>query len=385
MGCSPMRNKLKIMQIEEENVLWIEPDLETDENMKNNNDLKNISNSLNFQSFKQVDKAIEHLKSIKFQETYIIIRDKIFSELIKYFKENLELIYVIPKIIIFSTDKKNFIENNKEFQNEENKFFQNGGIKTDFNEIKNIISSIKIKEIPEIKERKIHNLIVELTFEYIDTKEKLMLPLMFKALIEKTSYNIMQKYTLDLYNKYGKNHYQLKSLFEPIKNSLNIPVQLLSKYYAKLYTAETDFYKKINEDLRQNKTENYLPFIKILYEGVKLKSLPLADCNKLYRGSLINNKEIEKIKKYLNNKKKDLPAAIVFSKPFLSFSKDLNVAIYYLNRQKEKENLSKVLFILEKDDNIDYNLATHCDLEDIFFIKRKKSYFFLFQLLKSKI
>ena len=30
---------------------------------------------------------------------------------------------------------------------------------------------------------------------------------MFKALIEKTSYNIMQKYTLDLYNKYGKNHY----------------------------------------------------------------------------------------------------------------------------------------------------------------------------------
>ena len=105
MGCSSMRNNPKKMQIEE-NVLWIEPDLETDENMKNNNDLKNISNSLYFQSFKQVDKTIEHLKSIKFQETYIIIRDKIFSELIKYFKEILELIYVIPKIIIFSTDKK---------------------------------------------------------------------------------------------------------------------------------------------------------------------------------------------------------------------------------------------------------------------------------------
>ena len=105
MGCSSMINKQKKIEMEE-NVIWIEPDLETYENMKNNNDLKNISNSLNFQSFKQVDKAIEHLKSIKFQETYIIIRDKIFSELIKYFKENLELIYVIPKIIIFSTDKK---------------------------------------------------------------------------------------------------------------------------------------------------------------------------------------------------------------------------------------------------------------------------------------
>ena len=128
MGCSSMRNNPKKMQIEE-NVLWIEPDLETDENMKNNRDLKNISNYLNFQSFKQVKEAIDHLKSIKFQETYIIIRDKIFSELIKYFKENLDFMYIIPKIIIFSKDKKNFIKNNKDFKNEDNKFYQDGELK----------------------------------------------------------------------------------------------------------------------------------------------------------------------------------------------------------------------------------------------------------------
>ena len=371
-----MINKPQKIQIEE-NVLWIEPDLETEENIKNNNDLKAISNSLNFQSFKNVDEAIDHLKSIKFQETYIIIRDKIFSELIKYFKENLDFMYIIPKIIIFSKDKKNFIKNNKDFKNEDNKFYQDGGIETDFNEIKNIISSIKIREIiPKTKERKLQDLIVEFTFEYIDSKEKLMLPLMFKSLIEKTSYNNMQKYTLDLYTKYGKNHYQLKNLFESLKNTPKIPFQLLSKYCAKLYTAETDFYKNINKDLIQNKTENYLPFIKILYEGAKLKSLPLAGCNKLYRGSLINNIEIEKIKKYLNNKKDDLPAVIVFSKPFLSFSKDLYVAKCFLSGKKEQENLSKILFILEKDDNIDYNLATHCDLENISFYKDEKEVLF---------
>ena len=81
-------------------------------------------------------------------------------------------------------------------------------------------------------------------------------------------------------------------MYESLKNTPKIPIQILSKYCAKLYTAETGFYKDINKDLIQNKTENYLPFIKILYEGVKLKSLPLADCNKLYRGSLINIKEI---------------------------------------------------------------------------------------------
>ena len=44
-----------------------------------------------------------------------------------------------------------------------------------------------------------------------------------------------------------------------------------------------------------------------------MKSLPLASNNKLYRGSKISKVEIEKLKYYLNNKIKDLPAAIVFS------------------------------------------------------------------------
>ena len=42
--------------------------------------------------------------------------------------------------------------------------------------------------------------------------------------------------------------------------------------------------------------EKYLPFIKTLYEGLKLQSLPLApkDCE-LFRGSNISKGEIQKI------------------------------------------------------------------------------------------
>ena len=47
-----------------------------------------------------------------------------------------------------------------------------------------------------------------------------------------------------------------------------------------------------------------------------MKSLSLASNNKLYRGSKISKVEIEKLKYYLNNKIKDLPAAIVFSNYF---------------------------------------------------------------------
>ena len=114
-----------------------------------------------------------------------------------------------------------------------------------------------------------------------------------------------------------------------------------------------------------------------------MKSLPLSKEKILYRGSLLLNKEIEKIKKYLNNKIENLPGAIIFSKSFLSFSKNENIAKYFLNLNKNNnKEFSKVLFKLEKDENIDYSLATHADIEELSFLMKKKCYFFHFLHLK---
>ena len=65
----------------------------------------------------------------------------------------------------------------------------------------------------------------------------------------------------------------------------NIPVEILCKYYARLYTAESSFYKILNSDLKMNNKDKYLylPYIKTFYDGVKLKSLPLASNNILYK------------------------------------------------------------------------------------------------------
>ena len=86
--------------------------------------------------------------------------------------------------------------------------------------------------------------------------------------------------------------------------------------------------------------------------------------------------EIEKIKYYLNNKIKDLPAVIVFSNSFLSFSKDRNIAEGFLNNKNENKMLSKVLYILEKDDNMDYSLSTHSDIEKFSFYPNEKEVLF---------
>ncbi len=144
----------------------------------------------------------------------------------------------------------------------------------------------------------------ELTFEHIDSNQKLALPLFYKALIEKAPTDNIEKYTELLYTKYADSSWSLKELLNPIKTMYDIPLELLCKYYARIYTIESDFYRNINRDLRekQAKKYEYLPFIKVLYEGVKLKSLSIANDSELYRGSIISQTEIDLINKCLAEK-----------------------------------------------------------------------------------
>ena len=157
----------------------------------------------------------------------------------------------------------------------------------------------------------------------------------YQYLIDSVSTNNIEKCTEYIYNKYNTNE-EIKNLLYPIKNIPEIPIELLSKYYAKLYTIECQFYVDINRELREKQRKKYLSYIKLLYEGVRLESLPITSNNEiLYRGSKISNDEVIKIKKYLKNKIKDLPGAIVFSRSFLSFTKDKKIAEGFLNNTND--------------------------------------------------
>ena len=156
-----------------------------------------------------------------------------------------------------------------------------------------------------------------------------------------------------------------------------IPIEILSKYYIRLYTINSNFYKNLNKDLGTNKIDKYLTFIKVLYEGLKLKSFPLALDKVLYRGSKISISELEKIKSYLINKIQGLPSSIVFSRSFLSFSKERKLAEKFLHNSSNNDmNLPKVLYILENDNNLGYNLSTHGDIEKISFYPDEKEVLF---------
>ena len=58
----------------------------------------------------------------------------------------------------------------------------------------------------------------------------------------------------------------------------------------------------------------------MMYEGVKIKSFDFKPKDKLYRGAYFDEKEIENLQYYIEYKINKLPAAIVYSRSFMSFS-----------------------------------------------------------------
>ena len=382
------------------NVIWIDTNIDNFENSEFGKHFESMK-SIKLKLFKNLNEAIAYLKSIKFEETKIIVSGRLYGQFVQSFKANLIDMCICPKIIVFTSNIFTFNQYNPDYQSDENKFYNYGGITVKFRDILKFLENDKNNKIdntlsisPNSEESRILNetarrlfdeigekLFIksddaELIFDYIDRKEKLILPLFFKTLIDNVINDNMEQYTKFLFNTYCQNKNNLKQLFGSIESMENIPIEILSKYYARLYTEESDFYKDLNKDLRLNKKDKYLPYIKTLYEGVKLKSLPLASKNILYRGGKLSNEEISKIENHKQKKIKDLPSSIVFSKSFLSFTKDEKIAERFLNYDIEDEKFSKVLFILEKDDNLGYNLATHGDIENISFNEYEKEVLF---------
>ena len=332
------------------NVIWIDPKVDSNQNQKYKAQLESEGN-FKIRCFFDPCESMAHLKSIKYEETFIIVSGRQYTDLIGNLIKNFSDLYIIPKIIVFTSDKnlKNIENINEELYN--GKFYKFGGIYVNFSSIKKFIVNSTKNFVTTINENKNDNM----DYDLINNKEQLLLPLLFKSLIGSPSNDEVKHLNEELDNNYGQKSKEIQILFNSIKNMNNIPLELLSKYYSKIYYDD-------NLKLEEN-SEEYLTYVKVLYEGIKLKSLPLTSNNVLYSGSLLTQEFIETIKESVINKKKDLPAAVLFSKSFLNFSKDEFTANNILNINK-KDNLNHVLFILENANNIDYIFSTHTDFEN---------------------
>ena len=362
-------------------VIWVDPNIDNPENSRYVKDLQNYK-YINVKCFKQVKSAIYEIKKIQFEETIIILSGKLYFDFIEQFKENIKEINIIPKFIIFSS-KLDKLPNDKK----ENSFYISGGFKDNFSDIKKYILKC-FNEISSNIDNEGH-----LTIELIDKAENLLLPILYKSLIDKPQYDEINIFNEKMYSHYSKESKNFKKLLNSILSTREIPIELLTKYYARMYRADfynddNNFHSNMNKDLRENKynlNNIYLPYIKTLYEGIKLKSFPLASNQTLYRGSFLLTSEIEKIKNYLGNRNQNLFGLFAFSREFLSFYKEKKIVEnYFKNTNNYNVYFSKVLFILEKNNNIDYNLSTHIDIENISFQNEKEVLFLPFSSFEIK-
>ena len=253
-----------------------------------------------------------------------------------------------------------------------NGFFNPGGVYDDFNEL--IIDLKRKKNYEEIKiqKRLTEKLNYEgiLTFEYLKSEEDLLAIALYKDIItnDKTTKEDCKQfhnYILSFDNK------ELNNIIKNLNLFGYIPFQILSKYWVRLYTVESQFYKILNNDLMKSILyDNYKIFIKMMYTGVSINSIKLYPGKFLYRGSSINKIEIEKIKQY--NEKGKLSNVVVFSKAFLSFSEDKEEAIKFCGNTDE--NKIGCLYILQnnninlKESNADiHNFSVFPNEKEILF------------------
>ena len=188
-------------------------------------------------------------KKISFKEVFVIVSGRLYKDFIINFMNILTVIKVIPKIIIFTGSKEEFLEANNDLNTKNilnSTYYNLGGIRTYFDDILNFLTTDEWKIRPKLDEMEVDGeLSNELTFEYIDSLENLMLPRFFRIMIKMNENDNFDELNQYLYNKYSDTP-DIKELLSQIEGIPSIPHEILCKYYARLYTIESEFYNNIN-------------------------------------------------------------------------------------------------------------------------------------------
>ena len=166
------------------NVIWIDPNVKNIQNRDFAEKIEELS-YIKLKLFTKVDEAINYLKSLKFEETIVIVSGRPYSKFVSSFKKYITKMNVIPKIVVFTSKYNSFIKYNKDYENEDNAFYNFGGIKTAFKDLFDFIkkrdinsdkTSYDINNLPHQEGKLISNKYNEtqLMFEYINCREKLI-------------------------------------------------------------------------------------------------------------------------------------------------------------------------------------------------------------------
>ena len=316
-------------------LIWIDKEIDNNENRGYQGRIKKLAK---LEVFKSINDGMNKIIEFKFEKVFVMIRGTMFEDFIKLFKQEKKKICCVLHIIVFTTHTslvKEICKNDEDIS--AGYIYNHINI---FENIEDVIKAIKNR-------RKIEDNVEELEiFEKIENYEDLILPIYFPEFLENITIEEIHAFNLYL-TSFGK---EIKDLISQLEDTSEIPNEIICKYWIKAYTYETDFYNIIKKRLQQKKGKFYVPYIKMMYEGIKNKVFESVTNENLYRGGKISKKELMKIKEYLdsnNNDVNDLPKAIFYFRAFQSYSKDIEVAYGFMEKSNNSQFYKKSLFIIK--------------------------------------
>ena len=378
-------------------VLWIDEKVFNFDNISYYKSFKEnrYYNKLNLKifCFNNLDDAFDlTFKYIKFKLLFIIVSGKLYPIYYQRIKESIKLLRCLPICIIFTSPelKKIYIQRKKLYyltdeilDSINNSFYNLGGVSSDFNSCMNFIFNFCLCLETKIKLENNQKYSYDncITFECVYSKNQLVIPFIYNELISE------EKVTDNEINLF-KNFLLINHREEPIIYLIlpmlfirEIPREILSKYFLRAYTEESSLYREMNNLLMKRAGNNYQTFIKIIFEGLNNQSLSYSEDDYLYRGTKMSKIEIEAIinlfEKWKEKTDKSLPSFIIYSRCFLSFSKDKNQIINFIGR--EDDNNYGIVFILKNNDDIINKYSSNADIEFLSkYSKEKEVLFFPF-------
>ena len=309
------------------------------------------------------------------KETTIIISGSFFPDFCKKFNKKIEerKSFPSPTIVVFCLKKDEFIANLNINNNYNNNYLLNE--KLIFTKKKELFDFINEKTINKSDE--------ELIFDEVKNLKELIIPCFYPYLIQDVTQieiNCFNQNIISNYNdKAKKREENIKSIIRYL-NRRNLTSKDIIKYWLNIYTMPSDFYKQVNRILRKKEDSRcfYEPLIKTCYEGIRKKFLKPVFNKKFYRGGIISKNELEKLKKKLEDKKikeenekkceknlQEFLKVIVYSRTFLSFSENLDVAKIFYYTSLPNDNTEKIIYEIEEireNENIDPNTFSYCSI-----------------------
>ena len=351
------------------NIFWLDKNIKNKENRYYCSEI-NRKYKINIKQFIDINSLFKKMKLIKFDIVIIIISGRLIEDYLKIFKEQIDSLFIIPIHIIFTNHKDIIINLLQEKYSEDlnNELIKIQNIVSQYEEIKNLLN----KYLEEVQsEIQLGNLEKPIdyyycfNFEYIEKSEQLILPYLYKKIMEniKISHSEINNFNLFLLENFGKNN-KIKELVYKLIKVGNIPNEIIAKCWARIYTFDSSFYSNLNWNLMQLKSQQYNTFIQLLYSG--LKNYSYKDKKNLFRGSIISNNEMEIIEELYNKKGNSnnfQSKVLIYSRTFLSFSLNEDIAKKFI---KNKEGYSSVLFEVLNNEKNNSNaiLSSFSDLQE---------------------